>query len=216
MVNLIKGAEPEILRRNKSAWTRLVLEHIAKGVRIPKSLSSSYNQTEVKEALKAESHNKCMYCESNVSHVAHEHIEHIKPKAQEKFPELTFEWNNLGLACPVCNMNKGADYDHGTPFINPYIDDPLENFIPMGSFIYNKPNTPRAELTSRTLKLNRPELIEKRKERIESIIRLVERYHSLPQGALKDAVLEEINIEIGEDKPYSMCSKSIVDVMIHD
>lgn len=216
MINLTKGAEPNILRDNKTAWTNELLGHIARGEKIPKSLASNYNQTEVKEALKIESKNKCMYCESNVSHVAHEHIEHIKPKAQNKFPELTFEWSNLGLACPVCNMNKGAEYDNDTPFINPYVDDPVDNFIAMGHFIYNKPNRPRAELTNRTIKLNRPELIEKRKERIESIIRLIERYHSMAEGALKEALLEEINLEIAEDKPYSMCSKSIVEAMINN
>lgn len=216
MVSLKKGSEPDILKMNKAKWTKKLLGYIAKGKKIPKTLAKNYNQKEVKEALKSESMNKCMYCESNVSHVTHEHIEHIKPKAKDKFPELTFEWTNLGLACPICNMNKDSDYDNSTPFINPYIDNPIDNFIAMGHFIYNKPNRPRAELTNRTLELNRPELIEKRKERIESIIRLIERYYILPEGDLKVALLEEIYIEIGIDKPYSMCTKSIVNALINN
>lgn len=214
MIKITKGAEPDILKDNKENWTKELLDHISKNEKISSTLSSKYNQKEVKDSLKRECRNKCMYCESNVSHVAHEHIEHIKPKARDKYPELTYEWQNLGLACPVCNMNKGAEYDINLPFINPYEEDPQDSFIALGAFLYSRPGVQRAELSKRKLDLNRPELIEKRNERIESIIRLIERYHSISNLTLKQSILEEINIEINEDKPYSLCMKSIYNVMV--
>lgn len=214
MIKIDKGPEPNILKTNKANWTKELLDFIAKGEKIPKSLGSNYNQGEVKDALKDESRKKCMYCESVVSHIAHEHIEHIKPKAKDKFPELTFEWENLGLACPICNMNKGSKYEASQPFINPYVDDPNENFIAMGHYIYSKPGNCRAEITKRELQLNRPELLEKRKERLESIIRLIERYCTMNDGILKEALLKEINTEIQKDKPYSLCARSIYNAMI--
>jgi len=214
MIRIIKGPEPDILSVNKSKWTKDLLAFLSKDEKVPIDLATSYNHKDVKNALKVESQHKCMYCESSVSHVAHEHIEHIKPKAKFKFPELTFEWQNLGLACPVCNMNKGSEYDPALPFVNPYQDNPNESFIALGHFIYNRPNNPRAELTNKKIELNRAELIEKRKERLESIIRLIEHYHSMGENALKDAILEEIKIEINEDKPYSMCAKSIFEAMM--
>ena len=214
MIRISKGAEPKILKDNKTAWTNTLMGHIRKNEDIPKALASNYNQPDVKSSLKTECRYKCMYCESVVSHVAHEHIEHIKPKAKNKFPELTFEWQNLGLACPVCNMNKGADYDQQAPFINPYVDDPDQFMIALGNFIYNKPANVQAEITVRSLELNRPELIERRMERLEAIKSLIERYHSQNNATLKTAILDEIQQEISEDKPYSMCAKSLYNALI--
>jgi len=214
MIKIVKGSEPNILKNNKSQWTKELLSLIAQGKKIPSALATKYNQDEVKNALKKECRNKCMYCESLVSHIAHEHIEHIKPKAKDKFPELTFEWENLGLACPICNMNKGSKYESTLPFVNPYKDDPNDYFIAMGHYLYNKPGNNRAELTRREIELNRPELIEKRKERLESIIRLIERYCTMNDGYLKDALLDEIHTEIEENKPYSIFAKSIYNAMM--
>lgn len=214
MIRINKGTEPNILRDNKASWTEKLLEHIRKNEDIPKTLASNYNHSDVKSALKTECRNKCMYCESVVSHVAHEHIEHIKPKAKNRFPELTFEWQNLGLACPVCNINKGADYDQLAPFINPYVDDPDQFLVALGNFIYNKPANDRAEITVRSLELNRPELIERRMERLEAIKSLIERYHSQTNATLKNAILDEIHHEISENKPYSICAKSLYDALI--
>ncbi len=214
MIKLNKGVEPQVLRDNKDEWTRQLLCYVKKGEGIPKSLSSNYASSDVKAALQSECKNKCMYCESIVSHVAYEHIEHIKPKARDKFPELTFEWQNLGLACPVCNINKGSDFDVTMPFVNPYVDDPSQFFVALGNFVHNKQANPRSELTSRRLGLNRPELIERRMERLEAITRLIERYHAQRNLSLKEAILDEIKVEISEDKPYSLCAKSLYDALI--
>jgi energy-coupling factor transporter ATP-binding protein EcfA2 len=67
-----------------------------------------YNFSETRNekivALIKETKGKCMYCESFISAVAPEHIEHYRPKAI--YPQLTFDWANLGLACPWCNIKK--------------------------------------------------------------------------------------------------------------
>ena len=215
MIKINKGAEPNILVDNKTAWNADLMGYINAGLKVPDGVSNRYNNTEVKAALRTECNNKCMYCESAVSHVSYEHIEHIKPKARTKFPTLTYEWNNLGLACPVCNMNKGDDYDPNLPFINPYIDDPTLHFVALGHLIHHKPANQRAELTKRILKLNRPDLIERRLERLESISRLIDKYHAETNLILKEAIKIEIEIEILDDKPYSLCAKSIYNALMN-
>lgn len=40
---------------------------------------------------------RCAYCEGNIFHEGH--IEHFRRKNAGHFPELTFEWTNLFLAC---------------------------------------------------------------------------------------------------------------------
>jgi uncharacterized protein (TIGR02646 family) len=214
MIKINKGVEPNILTTNKVNWTNELLGYIQRNEKVPSNVSNRYNQNDVKESLRTECQNKCMYCESAVAHVSYEHIEHIKPKAKTKFPELTYEWTNLGLACPVCNMNKGDEYDINLPFINPYTENPSDFIFALGHFIYHKPANTRAELTKRQLKLNRPELLERRQERLESIIRLIDRFHSETNPTLKDAIKSEIEIEVEQNKPYSLCAKSIYDAMM--
>jgi hypothetical protein len=209
MIRIHKGKEPDILARNKNEWTKQLLCHIANGDKVPSTLRDKYNHHEVKAALKDECNSKCMYCESNVSHVSYEHIEHIKPKAQNKYPELTFEWHNLGLACPRCNINKGNIYDEFCPFVNPYSDEPSSFLFAVGLFVYHKPNNARGELTEKQIDLNRPDLIERRKERIDMIRNLFDRYCSENNATLKKVLKQELLIEIAEDKPYSFCAKSI-------
>jgi uncharacterized protein (TIGR02646 family) len=209
MIKINKGPEPNILMNNKAAWTAELMGYIHTNVKVPEGVYSRYNNDEVKTALKTECSNKCMYCESHVSHVSYEHIEHIQPKAKTKFPTLTYEWTNLGLACPVCNMNKSDEYDANLTFINPYVDDPTLFFVAIGHFIYHKHANQRAELTKRLIKLNRPELIERRLERLESISRLIDKYHAETNLILKEAIKAEIEIEVLDDKPYSFCAKSL-------
>jgi hypothetical protein len=147
-----------------------------------------------------------MYCESPVRHVSFEHIEHIKPKAKDKYPQLTFEWTNLGLACPTCNMNKRDTYSEATPFINPYNDDPLNHFVALGPFVYHKPGDQRAEFTETTIKLNRPDLVERRLERLEIVRLLADKVASIADRALKQNIKDQLAIELESDKPYSLCA----------
>ncbi|WP_182275259.1 HNH endonuclease [Bacillus velezensis] len=34
---------------------------------------------------------------------------------KEKFPDLTYSWENLTLACPKCNLNKEEYYEDELP-----------------------------------------------------------------------------------------------------
>jgi len=214
MIKLNKGAEPKILSANKGGLTTQILAHIANGTKVPKSLENNYNTKEVKDLLRKESNNKCMYCESMVGHITFEHIEHIKPKAKDKFPHLIFEYSNLGLSCPKCNMNKSDTYDIANPFIDPYNDNPSSHFDVIGAFIWAKSGDQRAKLTEIEIDLNRAELLEMRGERMKTIKNLVDNYNVCPDGALKEALKKEIEKEIAEDKPYSFCVKELANVLI--
>lgn len=208
MTKLQKGPEPNVLAQNKTAWTAQLLAHIQNNQPVPKTLANRYNHQDVKGALRSETNSKCMYCESPVLHITFEHIEHIKPKAKDKYPELTFEWANLGLACPTCNMNKSDTYSQSSPFINPYIDDPIKHFVSLGPFVYHKPGDHRADLTETTIALNRPELIERRQERIDMIRLLADKIATINDSTLQKNIKYQLSIELQSDKPYSFCAKS--------
>lgn len=88
-----------------------------------------YKQDDIKAALaKQMFYGKCAYCEAKITHIDYGDIEHFRPK--DIFPLLAVEWENLLLACRVCNAAefKGTKFPldaNGNPLlINPCIDEP--------------------------------------------------------------------------------------------
>src|SRR4030095_3789537 len=71
----------------------------------PPAILNSYRDPDLKRHLVRESHGKCIYCESKITHVYFGDVEHIKPKAV--FPRERLRVANLALACAVCNNAKG-------------------------------------------------------------------------------------------------------------
>jgi uncharacterized protein (TIGR02646 family) len=213
MIKLRKLKEPNLLSANKQKWTNDLMSYINKGQKIPDSVKNKYNHVDIKTVLKEETYSKCMYCESCISAVAPEHIEHYRPK--DIYPNCTFEWNNLGLACPWCNIKKLNHFDENCTFINPYFEEPNDHFISLGTMICHKPNNQRAELTELQLELNRPELMECRKERIDAIRPLIDKYETTVNPTLKDVLKKNIEKEMLDDKPYAMCVRAIVKAMIN-
>jgi 5-methylcytosine-specific restriction endonuclease McrA len=49
---------------------------------------------------------KCLACNTNNSEL---HVDHIKPIS--KYPELTFDENNLQVLCKDCNMSKSNKFE---------------------------------------------------------------------------------------------------------
>lgn len=177
------------------------------------ALQRDYKHQDIKKAVKEDSFDKCIYCESKVSHICFGDIEHIKPKS--KFPEFEFDWDNLGYVCSKCNNAKSNKWDDQIPFINPYIEDPKEFLCAVGHFVYHLAGNKRGEITEKEIDLNRVELVEMRKERVDALRTLVDKYCNETNQTLKGILLKEINIELAEDKPYSMCAKSVFQQIIY-
>ena len=211
MIIINKGIKPQILTNKSDEWTTELLEYKKNGGKVPTAVSNRYNHQQVKDSLKDEAHSKCMYCESKVGHVSYEHIEHIKPKS--KYPEFTYEWDNLGLACPVCNMKKSDNYDPDLLILNPYIEDPSNFLCAMGPYILGMPGEDRGFLTVTQLDLNRVGLIEQRLERIQAIMQLIDNYKKTTNKTLQKMVYNEIVKELQDDKAYSFVLKSTVKII---
>lgn len=208
MIKLTKLPKPQVLEANADKWTEELMTYVNSGNKIPDTVKNRYNQIEVKENLKRETHCKCMYCESYISVVSPEHIEHYRPKAL--YPEKTFEWDNLGLSCPWCNIKKQDTFDENCSVINPYYENPDDFFISLGTMIVHKPGNKRAELSENLLELNRPELLECRKNAINRITPLLDRYKNESNPTLKKILKENIEKELTGEKPYTMCVRAYV------
>ncbi|WP_037459689.1 HNH endonuclease [Shewanella sp. HN-41] len=170
----------------------------------PRALEKgNYKHANNKEALRNAASGKCMYCESKISHVDHAHIEHIKPKAADKFPELEFVWSNLGYSCEICNGHKHDKYIADTPYIDPYAENPEAHIVFHGWVLFPKNGSERGELTITDLGLNRPELIEQRQERIEKFILAINACYRTNNETLRNAALKSLGQEALPDKEYS-------------
>ncbi len=174
----------------------------------PTALAANYKHQDIKKTLTDACFGKCMYCESGVTQVYFGDVEHIKPKS--KFPELKFEWENLGFVCAKCNNAKADKYDESTPYVNPYEDDPDDHLLAFGSQLRQKNGSERGELTIIDIALNRLELLEKRQTRIEEIDKAIKACMRTGNEALKNAALSALKQEADADKEYSLFVKTLL------
>lgn len=203
MIPLTKLPEPEILKTNSKAWTKELLGEISKGNKPSEYLKSRYRHKEIKETLESETNNKCAYCESKIKHISHGDVEHIFPKS--KNPKFTFKWDNLTLACEICNQNKGIIED----ILDPYSDDPEDHIFFAGPILFSMPDSERGDLTIITLNLNRDPLMRQRIEKLESLDSEIKRTNSAKSPLLKKALIDCIkNKFLSCENEYSlMCNQ---------
>lgn len=188
MIKLNKTPTPPVLTTNGVKWTQELLAQLEGGVATD-AARHRYRDAGIKAALIAETNRKCAYCESYLLHVAFGHIEHILPRSGH--PELSFEWINLTLACEQCN-NRKSDYDSTTePLVNPYTDDPAEHLLFAGNLVTHLSDQPGL-VTVLTLDLNRDTLLDRRREKIEQLLLLIDKWNGLSDGSLKSFVWDEI------------------------
>ena len=110
-------------------------------------------------------------CEGRIRDVAYTHIEHKLPK--RKYPNLVCTWENLTIACPRCNTNKG-DYDiPECPLLDPYVDGVEAEVAFFGPLALPRGGA-RAGATITRIKLNRMDLLFARGEAITSLDRLLD------------------------------------------
>lgn len=205
MIRLQKGPRPQILEDNATVWTDEIKRARAQGNDPTPAQKTRYNRPEIKAAVKAETHSKCAYCESHFAHVTPGDIEHIIPKSRD--PDLMFIWENLTIACDWCNTNKGDREG----LIDPYNEDPEAHFIFEGPLMFALPNNSKAQLTHLTLKLNRPDLLDRRIERITELWRRVIAIHQTQDPTIRTLLLGElVGDETADQKAYAACARAFV------
>lgn len=183
MIKVVRSAKPLILVKNENTWAKALSGASTKLER--ERASEKYRQKQIQEVLKIMFHGKCGYCESYIEHVSDPHIEHYRPKS--RFPALTFDWNNLLLACGKCNStpykgDKFPEANEGGPIVNPCIDNPEDHF----GFIYDiqaklatvVAKTTRGRTTEKLLGLNRNALRQHRSTHVTRLIVLARLAHA--------------------------------------
>lgn len=149
---------PNILKQNQEEWTNDLLKLIAstpggyQGISQEdkkNKIREKYRKKEIQDSLETISHEKCVYCEAptrfwrqnrnkkgkrpkekdKVGYLLAQ-IEHFYPISQE--PAQAYEWENLFLACNLCNPAKGWYESQHDLKIDPIVhlerDNPEEYF----------------------------------------------------------------------------------------
>jgi len=219
MRRLSKGPKPDILKEKCDEWTSELLAAVASGTKPTDTVKNRYRHADVKQAVIDETHGKCAYCESKIRHIAPGDIEHIVPKS--KIPGMAFEWENLTLACDVCNGNKGDTYnaDPNHPendLIDPYVDDPILHLAFFREVIVPRTNSPRAFVTNSILKLSRGELVERRRERMDFIDGLLRNYAN-SEPKYKSILLDDLmNNHLKDSDEYSASCNAYIGRLRND
>lgn len=168
MIRVEKQSAPQVLIDNASTWTQELLDLIAKHGgydKVPKSLKDSavnkYRHPDIQAAVGEMTKGKCVFCESIINETTYLNIEHFKPKS--KFPDLTFDWNNLFPSCLMCNNGKDKDVDgHPADLVNPLAEDPEQYFTYKELKICARDSAPNSQKANDTIincKLQRNSLI---------------------------------------------------------
>ncbi|AYK08837.1 retron system putative HNH endonuclease [Brevibacillus laterosporus] len=211
MIFLIKDPKPNILQNKEDEWTSELMSYITNKLTIPETIKGRYNHKDIKTSLLKETNNKCAYCESKITHIDHGDIEHIIPKSID--PSKTFEWSNLTIGCKKCNQFKGNYYDQHLSLLNPYQDHPEEYIMFLGPLPVVKNGNIKGEVTIRRLKLDRPELIERRSEHLQKIMPLVREYEKASDDTFRKLILDDILEFTKPNNEYSFMTKQVLDTL---
>lgn len=218
MIKLTKGEEPDLFKQIKRKYKMAMDEYYFNPDIMPRP---KFNIRGIKSNLLADFNHKCVYCETKHTEGVYLDIEHYRPKGMAVgdggkigklkgyYTWLMYEWDNLFLACKVCNLNKsnifevsGERYSYEGRllesfitsrielnrlekplFIDPLDDNPEDFFYydELGNIYPNKegPSYKRAKYTINLLNLNRSALVESRRRVVQSVLEIIDTIESL-------------------------------------
>jgi len=205
-----RTAKPDSLKINGKKWKKELLDEISKKgyyKDVDRKYQEHYKKEDVKTALIDMYNGLCCYCESDFGGSSYENIEHYKPKS--KFPELSFEWDNLHLACQRCNTNKSDKWElKGPHFIDPVEDNPDEHFDYNFCSIIAK--TERGVYTIKEIDLNREALDYARLKVAGKIMKLLDAHSRIDDKIEKYNRLIEIEEYLKEGTAYLTMCRSLI------
>lgn len=203
MIHLSKGPAPVWLETNRDDLTNTY------STAPNDSKPAPWRAPVVLESLRAESYNKCIYCESIIDDVSYAAVEHIRPKSL--FPELVLSWHNLGLVCQRCNTNKGNYWSESAELqlLDPFVDDASQHLEFVGPLIFPYQDSSRGINTIRKLKFDtRDDLVLSKMKRIQELERRIRLWKAELRSEYKKLLAEDIQDSLETTREYSASLKA--------
>lgn len=190
MRTLTKLAEPPILTQHGPRWTA---DYVAAATPAARKRKERWAHKQIRHVLRDETNGKCAYCESRIGAISYPHVEHKIPKASH--PQLAHDWANLTAACELCNNNKSDYYDPVVPVMDPY-NDPVETKLCFwGDYVTWTAGDDQSEITVLKLDLNRQDLVDDRRIRLEAVTAMLHRWQ-LAATPKKDVLAAAIREDV--------------------
>ncbi len=168
MQNVTRVEAPQSFVNEATAWTQELSEKREEDKDSDHYYDRYNHQTkrnvrsDMEDSLLTMYSEMCCYCETQTSKERGQ-IEHLRPK--KKFPDRTYDWNNLHWVCSVCNGSKHQKYDCENPILDPSEPEPINHHIELQIddglpwvWLFNKNNSPRGNTTIEHADLNRDDL----------------------------------------------------------
>ena len=206
MIKLVKGYEPGILANNGQRWATEYLQGL-KARNLTDAQKFRYRHPNIKEALREETHDKCAYCESKISHVHPGETDHILPVSRR--PDLCFSWTNLAYVCSECNRRKSDYYSETEPLVNPYVDEPSMHLNFFGPLVLHR--DAKGLRTTRKIGLSRVQLMERKQERIEQLNFLVQQWRETQNGMTRQFLREEILQYVSDSAEFAATMRAFIE-----
>jgi hypothetical protein len=198
---------------NDVRWTDEYMRLVGGDDQVPRAAKTRYAHDEIKAAVLRDSKGKCIYCESKPRAVYPGAIEHLVPKAPDKFPEKIVEWANLGFVCFECNRCKSDYWDEDASILDPYVDEPAEHLLFFGPLVLARDQSVRGVVTVHELELDRrTDLIERKAEHIRTVKSYLRSWRAEPEGPLKRVLDEQIRRYAATDKEYTATTWALLDL----
>ncbi len=204
MRELQKLPKPQVLVANETPWLE---EYIADPTNSTRRYR--YRHPDIKETLRTETSNKCVYCESKLGHNTPGDVEHKVPTS--KAPRRHFDWLNLTLACTECNRRKNNFYNEADGFLDPYVDQVDTHLEHHGPVVTWRAGNARGEIFVSTLDLcseSRLPLIGRKVEKLNQLGHLLERFESTQDGLMKGLLARQIREMASPSSEYSAMIES--------
>ncbi|MEA1983928.1 MAG: HNH endonuclease [Campylobacterota bacterium] len=227
MIKVLKNFNniPEILNNSKreEAFDENV---VVKKFEFGKDL---YKPESVKKKLYKIYHNKCAYCEKDISDEQRP-IEHYRPK--DIYYWLAYSWDNLLLSCSRCNTKKGKQFPvqniavqynnqklvdthslcgaynkiEKPMIINPEQDDIIADIKFYANAVMYSENSRVAHTINKACGLNRDELVQHRVQIINDFKNILQKYEMLylknKDITIFEPIINEFLSKVTEENEY--------------
>jgi hypothetical protein len=90
-------------------------------------------------------------------------------------------------------------------------DEPSQHLLFFGPSVFHLTSS-RGYLTRMKLKLCRPDLVERRRDRLEAVHRLLDRWRDVSPGEIKDQLRRDILAEAEPEKEFSAAVRSFLEM----
>lgn len=244
MIKLVRPAVPERLSKTgRVARTKLESEFRKQRNSFKPTFKEKIYQA-VKNDLISAQHQKCAFCESNVTATGYGDVEHYRPKGgfrqnvgddltQPGYFWLAYEWTNLLFSCQLCNekfkenhfpladpakraTSPDDDLSHEEPLLlNPYEDNPDAHLSYAADQLLGISS--KGKTTIEILNLNRIELSSSRFEfykLLKELLESLELLRAQPPNAQIEERISSIEQTLQDFKQPSTSYAAMVRAML--